>query len=172
MGKGKWGKGQGCHHIPTLLPPSRSGVPRAVTPKMPCDSSSSSPALGWGSSHRQCHLSQGDIIPPDAGRTSLTEEVRVALCVGCKQAQGSSCTSRVCTLLLPKGGGRKEKGKIKGLSVLWEHPKFLLLPRLPQCPFLWQGGTQHDLSGSLLPPHPSPCPSLTRWVFFLLQNSK
>lgn len=139
MGKGKWGKGQGCHHIPTLLPPSRSGVPRAVTPKMPCDSSSSSPALGWGSSHRQCHLSQGDIIPPDAGRTSLTEEVRVALCVGCKQAQGSSCTSRVCTLLLPKGGGKERKRKNKRAICTLGAPQIPAAPQTAPVPIPMAG---------------------------------
>lgn len=64
-----------------------------------------------------------------------------------------------------KGGGKERKKGKKGLCVLWEQPEFLLLPRLLQRPFLWQGGTQHYLPESLLPSHLSPCPSLTCWFF-------
>lgn len=63
------------------------------------------------------------------------------------------------------GEKERKKEKKKGLSILWEHPEFLLLLRLLQCPFLQQGGMQHYLPESLLPSHPSPFPSLTCFFF-------
>lgn len=126
------------------LPPSSGGGPRVVTPAMLCE---------WGQQQLIPCTGLGKLPwavspnPGDAGRAgkSLMDQVGVTLCVG-QNSPKALLHQQGPHITASKGaGGKERKGKREkiGLSILWEHPEFLLLPRLLQCPFLWQGGMQH-----------------------------
>lgn len=149
------GKGRG-YHKPLIRNPCSGGGPRAVTPAGPCE---------WGQQQLILHTGVGKlswVMLGELGNPLWTELGSPCVWDGnSPKAPPAPAGSAHCCF--QSGGKGKERGKKKkkGLSILWEHPEFLLLPRLLQCPFLQQGGMQHYLPESLLPSHPSPCPSLT-----------